>query len=54
MVSKSTLFPSTTKGKLSGSRGEAWIKNSSLQESKDLKLLGAETSNTSTQQSAPL
>lgn len=30
----STLFPSTTKGNESGSRGDAWIKNSSRQESR--------------------
>ena len=30
LFSRSTLLPRTTKGKLSGSLGEAWIKNSSL------------------------
>ncbi|TNN40235.1 hypothetical protein EYF80_049609 [Liparis tanakae] len=49
----SILLPSTTKGKFSGSRGLAWIKNSSLQLSSVLKVLGAVTSNTRTQQSAP-
>ena len=48
-----TLLPSTTKGKLSGSLGLAWIKNSSLQLSRDLKVLGAVTSYVRTQQSAP-
>lgn len=42
-----------TKGKLSGSRGEAWIRNSSLQLSSASKLLELLTSNTNTQQSAP-
>ena len=28
--SRSILLPSTTKGKLSGSRGPAWMRNSSL------------------------
>ena len=31
--SMSILLPSTTKGKLSGSLGDAWIKNSSRHES---------------------
>lgn len=53
LFSKSILLPSTTKGKFSGSRGLAWIKNSSLQLSRVLKVLGAVTSNTRTQQSAP-
>lgn len=53
LFSKSILLPSTTKGKFSGSRGLAWIRNSSLQLSSVLKVLGAVTSNTSTQQSAP-
>lgn len=44
--SKSTLLPSKTKGKLSGSLGAAWIRNSSRQLSRDLKVLGAVTSNT--------
>ena len=44
---------SLTKGKLSGSLGEAWIKNSSRQLSRASKLLELLTSNTSTQQSAP-
>lgn len=53
LFSKSILLPSTTKGKFSGSRGLAWIRNSSLQLSSVLKVLGAVTSNTRTQQSAP-
>ena len=53
LFSRSILLPSTTKGKFSGSLGLAWIRNSSLQLSKVLKVLGAVTSNTSTQQSAP-
>lgn len=53
LFSKSILLPSTTNGKFSGSRGLAWIKNSSLQLSRVLKVLGAVTSNTNTQQSAP-
>lgn len=53
LFSKSILLPSTTKGKFSGSRGLAWIKNSSLQLSRVLKVLGAVTSKTRTQQSAP-
>ena len=44
LFSKSTLFPRTTKGKLSGSLGEAWMRNSSLQLSKDLKVCAAVTS----------
>lgn len=42
-----------TKGKLSGSRGDAWIRNSSLQLSSASKLLELLTSKTRTQQSAP-
>lgn len=53
LFSRSILLPSTTKGKFSGSRGLAWIRNSSLQLSSVLKVLGAVTSNTRTQQSAP-
>lgn len=54
LFSRSILFPNTTKGKFSGSRGLAWIRNSSLQLSRVLNVLGAVTSNTRTQQSAPL
>lgn len=54
LSSTSILLPNTTNGKLSGSRGEAWIKNSSLQLSSASKLLELLTSYTSTQQSAPL
>ena len=53
LSSTSTLLPSTTKGKFSGSRGDAWMRNSSRHESSvsnDLTLL---TSNTSTHASAP-
>ena len=53
LFSKSTLFPNTTNGNLSGSLGEACMRNSSLQLSKDLKVVGAVTSYTNTQQSAP-
>jgi len=51
--SRSTLLPRTTNGKLSGSDGDACIKNSSRHPSKDLKDPGDVTSNTKTQQSAP-
>ena len=54
LLSRSILLPSTTNGKCSGSLGLACIKNSSRQLSSDLKELGEVTSNTSTQQSAPL
>lgn len=53
LFSKSILLPSTTNGKWSGSRGLAWIRNSSRQESRFLNVLGAVVSYTSTQQSAP-
>lgn len=42
-----------TKGKLSGSRGDAWIRNSSRQLSRASKLFALLTSYTRTQQSAP-
>lgn len=42
--SRSTLFPITMKGKFSGSRGLAWIRNSSRHASSDLNELGAVTS----------
>lgn len=51
--SMSHLLPRTTNGKFSGSLGEAWMRNSSLQLSKDLNVFGAATSKTNTQQSAP-
>lgn len=51
--SRSTLLPRTTNGKLSGSRGLDWIRNSSLQLSRFLNVFGIVTSYTSTQQSAP-
>ena len=54
LFSRSILFPMTTNGKFSGSRGDACIRNSSLQESSVLNVLGMVTSKTSTQQSAPL
>ena len=54
LFSKSILFPSTTKGKLSGSPGLACIRNSSLQLSNVRNELLLVTSNTNTQQSAPL
>ena len=54
LFSRSTLLPRTTKGKLSGSRGLAWMRNSSRQESNVLNELGEVTSKTKTQQSAPL
>ena len=53
LFSKSILLPMTTKGKFSGSRGLAWIRNSSLQLSRERKVFGMVTSNTRTQQSAP-
>ena len=43
----------TTKGKFSGSRGPAWMRNSSFQFSSDLNDVGDVTSITRTQQSAP-
>lgn len=54
LFSISHLLPSTTNGKFSGSLGDAWMRNSSLQLSKALNVLGAVTSKTKTQQSAPL
>eukprot|EP00961_Rhodomonas_salina_P250542 3386942-Rhodomonas_salina.1 len=42
-----------THGKLSGSRGPAWMRNSSLQLSKFSNVFTTLTSKTSTQQSAP-
>ena len=53
LSSRSILLPSTTKGKLSGSRGDAWTRNSSCQLFSESKLLVLLTSYTSTQQSAP-
>ena len=54
LFSKSILLPRTTNGKFSGSLGLAWIRNSSRQLSSVLNELAFVTSNTSTQQSAPL
>ena len=51
---RSVLFPSTMKGKLAGSSGSAWIRNSFLQPSRAEKLALDVTSNTSMQQLAPL
>jgi len=53
LFSRSTLFPRTTNGKFSGSLGDACIRNSSRQLSRDLNVFGADTSKTRTQQSAP-
>ena len=53
LFSRSTLLPRTTNGNLSGSLGDACMRNSSLQLSRDLKVEGAVTSYTRTQQSAP-
>ena len=51
--STSVLFPSTTKGKLSGSFGDAWMRNSSRQFSRFSNVFAVLTSWTRTQQSAP-
>jgi len=47
-------LPRRTKGKLSGSLGAPWSKNSSLQVSRDSNDLALVISYTITQQSAPL
>merc|ERR1740121_18133 len=52
-VSRSALLPITTKGKLSGSRGDVCIRNSSRQLSMDSKVFDSVRSKTKAQQSAP-
>merc|ERR1719272_2296416 len=51
--SKSILLPKTTNGKFSGSRGEAWMRNSSRQLSNVSNVFATVTSNTRTQKAAP-
>jgi hypothetical protein len=52
-LSLQTIVETRTNGKLSGSMGLAWTRNSSRQLSNVSKLLELLTSYTSTQQSAP-
>ena len=52
-LNKITISNQLNTGNVSGSRGDAWIRNSSRQDSSDLNEFGAVVSYTRTQQSAP-